>query len=56
MLWCSHFRSFIKSAIFSRMGNFIAKLNFDSTPWKIIIPLENSVGDYIRVTEIHLGG
>ena len=56
MLWCSHFRSFIKLAIFSGMGNFIAKLNFVSTPWKFIIPLENSVGDYIRVIEIHLHG
>ena len=55
MLWSSHFRSFIKSAIFSQMGNFITKLNFVSTPWKIIIPPENSVGDYIRVIEIHLG-
>ena len=44
MLWCSHFRSFIKSAIFSKMGNSITKLNFISTPLKIIIPLENSVG------------
>ena len=37
--------------------NTTAKLKiFVSTPWKIIIPLENSVGDYIRVIEIHLGG
>ena len=56
MLWCSYFWSFIKLTNFSGMGIFIAKLNFVSTPWKIIIPLENSVGDYIRVIEIHLGG
>ena len=34
----------IKLANFCRCGNFIKKLNFVSTPWKIIIPLENSVG------------
>ena len=39
MLWCSYFRSLIKSANFSRCRNFIKKLNFVSTPWKIIIPL-----------------
>ena len=55
VLWCSYFRSLIKSANFSRCRNFIEKLNFVSTPWKIIIPLENSVGDHIRVIEIHLG-
>ena len=44
MLWCSYFRSFIKLTNFSRTGNFIKKLNFVSTPWKIIIPLGNSVG------------
>ena len=36
--------------IFSKNGNLF------STPWKIIIPLGNSVGDYIRVIQIHLGG
>ena len=38
MLWCSYFRSFIKLTNFSRTGNFIEKLNFISTPWKIKIP------------------
>ena len=38
MLWCSYFRSFIKSTNFSRTGNFVEKLNFISTPWKIDIP------------------
>ena len=56
MLWCSYFRSLIKSAIFSRCRNFIKKMNFVSTPCKIIIPLGNSVGDHIRVIEICLGG
>ena len=55
MLWCSYFRSLIKSANFSRCGNFIGKLNFVSTLWKTIIPPGNSVGDHIRVTYIHLG-
>ena len=32
------FKSFIKSANFSRCGNFIKKFNFVSTPSKIIIP------------------
>ena len=49
MLWCSYFRSLIQSANFSRCRNFIEKLNFVSTPWKIIIPLENSEGDHISV-------
>ena len=40
---------------FLRYGNFIKKLNFVSTPWKVIIPLENSVGDYIWVIQIHMG-
>ena len=47
MLWCSYFRSLIKSANFSRCRNFIKKLNFVGTPWKIIIPLGNSVGAHI---------
>ena len=38
MLWCPYFRSFIKLTNFSRTGNFIEKLNFVSTPWKIKIP------------------
>ena len=39
MLWCSYFRSFIKSTNFSRTGNFVEKLNFTYTPWKIkIVP------------------
>ena len=44
MLWCSYFRFLIKSVYFSRCGNFIKNLSFVSTPWKIIIPLGNSVG------------
>ena len=40
---------------FSRYGNFIKKLNFVSTPWKVIIPLGNSVGDHIWVIQIHMG-
>ena len=44
MLWYSYFRSFIKSINFSRSGNFVKNFNFVSTPWKIIIPLRNSVG------------
>ena len=39
MLWCSYFRSFIKSINLDRCGNLIEKFNFVSTPWKIIIPL-----------------
>ena len=39
MLWCSYFRSFIKSVNLDRCGNFIKKFNFVSTPWKIIIPI-----------------
>ena len=31
MLWCSYFRSFIKSTNFLRMGNFVEKFNFLST-------------------------
>ena len=31
-------------------------INFVSTPWKIIIPLRNSVGDHIWVIQMHLGG
>ena len=45
MLWCSYFKSFIKSANFSRCGNFVEKLNFVYTPWKIIILLGHSVGN-----------
>ena len=62
MLWCSYFRSFIKLTNFLRMGNFVEKINFISTSWKIIIPLGNSVGDHIWSiqTQIynlaHLGG
>ena len=44
MLLFSYFRSFIKLINFSRSGNFIKKFYFVSTPWKIIIPLGNSVG------------
>ena len=45
MLWCSYFRSYIKSRNFSRTGNFIKKCNFVSSAlWKIIILLGNSVG------------
>ena len=47
---------FIKSANFSRCGNFIKKLNFVSNPWKINIPLGNSEEDHIWVIEIHLSG
>ena len=39
MLWCSYFRSFIKSVNLDRYGNLIEKINFVSTPWKIIIPI-----------------
>ena len=39
MLWCSYYRSFIKSINLDRCGNFIEKFNFVSTPWKIIIPI-----------------
>ena len=56
MLWCSYFRFFIKLINFSRCGNFVKKFNFAGTPWKIEIPLENSVGDDIWVIQIHLGG
>ena len=55
MLWCSYFWSFIKLTNFSRMENFIEKLNFVGTPWKVIIPLRNSVGDHMWVIQIHLG-
>ena len=33
--------------IFFQIQNFIEKLNFVSTPWKIKIPLGKSVGDHI---------
>ena len=46
----------LNQQFFSRCGNFIKKLNFASTPWKIIIPLGNSVGNHIWVIQIHLGG
>ena len=39
MLWCSYFRSFIKSINLDSCGNFIEKLKFVSTPLKIIIPI-----------------
>ena len=39
MLWCSYFRSFIKSINLDRCGNFIEKFNFVSTPSKSIIPI-----------------
>ena len=39
MLWCSYYRSFIKSIKLDRCGNFIEKFNFISTPSKIIIPI-----------------
>ena len=38
MLWYSYFRSFIKLTNFSRTGNFVDKLNFISSLWKIKIP------------------
>ena len=38
MLWCSYFRSCIKSINLNRCRNFIEQFNFFSTPWKIIIP------------------
>ena len=56
MLWCSYFWSFITMVNFSKCGNFIKNLNVVSTPWKIIIPLGNSVGDHMWVIQIHLGG
>ena len=56
MLWCSYFKSFIKLTNFFRCGNFLKKLNFVSTPWKIIILLGNSVEDHIWVIQIHLSG
>ena len=56
MLRCSCFRSFIKSGNVSRTGNFIKKCNFVSMPWKIIIPLANSVGDPMWVIQMHLMG
>ena len=37
------------------MWKFCQKLNFVSTPWKVIIPLGNSVGDHIWVIQIHMG-
>ena len=46
----------MKSINFSRCGNFVKKFNFASTPWKIEIPLGNSVGDDVWVIKIHLGG
>ena len=49
LLWCSYFRSYIKSINFSRNGFFVKKFNFVSTPWKIIIPLGNSVGTMYRL-------
>ena len=39
MLWCSYFRSFIKSINLDRCGNLIEKFNFVSTASKIIIPI-----------------
>ena len=44
MFWCLYFRYFIKSTIFFEIWKFHQKLNFVSTPWKIIISLGNSVG------------
>ena len=41
---------------FSRCGNFIEKMNFVSTPWKIKIPLGKSVEDHIWTIQMHLGG
>ena len=37
------------------MWEFHQKFNFVSTPWKIKIPLGNSVGDHICVIQINLG-
>ena len=45
MLWCSYFKSFIKSINFDRYGNFIKKFNFVSTPMKIIIPIAHHCKD-----------
>ena len=42
MLWCSYFKSFIKSINLNRCGNFIEKFNFVSTPSKIIIPIAHN--------------
>ena len=37
------------------MWKFCQKMNFVSTPWKIIIALGNSVGDHIWVIQIYMG-
>ena len=42
VLWCSYFKSFIKSKIYSRCGNFVDKWNFVNTSGKFIILLGNS--------------
>ena len=41
---------------FLQMWKFHQKLNFVSTPWKIIIPPWNHVGDHILAIQMHLGG
>ena len=46
----------LNQQFFSRCGNLIKKFNFVSTPWKIIIPIGNSVENHIWVIQIHLGG
>ena len=40
----------------AKMEILMKKGNLFSTPWKIIIPLGNSVWDHIWVIQIHLGG
>ena len=49
--------------VFPQIDNFFPDMeiltkngNLFSTPWKIIIPLGNSMGDHIWVIQIHLGG
>ena len=53
MLWCSYIRSFIKLTMFSDLE--ISPKKLISTPWKVIIPLGNSVEDPMRVIQMHLG-
>ena len=52
----SAFKFFLKLTNFCNCGNFVKKLNFVSTPWKIIIPLGSSVGDHQWVIQVYLGG
>ena len=46
----------LKQQFFFRREYFIKNLNFVSTPWKIIIPLGNSVENHMWVIQIHLSG